>query len=862
MDLKQIKRLKLNSTNIQSALVSNNKRLKKIRSDENSFVRNQFINQKRSDKEQSIEKPPSKISRAIEFVKSRLISTPMSIFDKIKEFFALVLMGLLINQLPKIIKGLQEFFGKNPWIINGIKETIKNVGNGLKSLIDVVKMISDSVYENTPKQRKDIEDLINNIDSLLTGIENNLLGVIGNVIIGPPPPTVNNPDYSSFKSGGGMAALKKGSSVKEVIKRGKENINRYNSGPRSPTPAPALPSPLAPPSIPIQSFAKGGTVQKVPNTESNKKSINTRTFAKPGGTPSGRKAIKSAESFDKYKSNTVAKFTDIKIQENNNNLFEKLIENFKNLKSLMGDNKKGGGGGGGKEGNEIPLEGEVVKSDSSDFWLLSTVALYEGINQQGYADVAQVTYNRVGAPGDPWKTGGSIRSALLAPSQYTPVMRYGGPSAWGKIVDRESAVAFVKKNGKTPQQLDVSAAAILDPSKQSSAKTFIGPRDSFRSTSTENKSYNQLADDTEVTRNGHIFGFEPKGAQIEEFRKGKLKPANVPTIIEGEVITPYTPTELKGKNTAFQGSTGRSTGPHMHIGPMELLDPKTLAYVGKQSNQGLVDSRRAAFRVVKALIARKTRFVLSNLDVNRIYDPSRERLTDSQIQNLILAEQNAHISRSMESSWGGIDIVALGATDIPIPVGPVKYHPDGFGYRAQLLGTKGFVGHLTEGSKSTPLSQIEKPDVKPKIDPVIKQENLDRLKTVINSKPGSGEKVKIPGVGTYEKGRNVIGLPEDKYYDENGDRITKDEFYKRLERVKSQSNQISSASNLIEPNKLVKNNLQFDQEEFEQTIIIAQQPIITSGPPVPIPFPVKQRSTYSSKEVVNNQQSIIVRGLV
>jgi hypothetical protein len=207
----------------------------------------------------------------------------------------------------------------------------------------------------------------------------------------------------------------------------------------------------------------------------------------------------------------------------------------------------GGGGGGGDAGNII------VSSDQPDFWLLSTGALFENSNPQGAADVAQVIYNRVSAPGDPWNVDGSIRKAILSPSQFTPVSGYGGVSAWSKINNKQSAINFVKSNGKTQAQLESVASALLDTTRQRSAKTFVGPRDSFRATTKENKEYDQIARDTEVNRHGHIFGFEPAGAQIAAFRQGKLKPAEInKTIVSGKVSSGQLP--LTGDNGRIKPS--------------------------------------------------------------------------------------------------------------------------------------------------------------------------------------------------------------------------------------------------------------------------------------------------------------------
>jgi hypothetical protein len=57
----------------------------------------------------------------------------------------------------------------------------------------------------------------------------------------------------------------------------------------------------------------------------------------------------------------------------------------------------------------------------------------------------------------------------------------------------------------------------------------------------------------------------------------------------------------------------------------------------------------------------------------------------------------------------------------------------------------------------------------------------DRLKqSMKNAKdmtPGSGEKTRVPGVGTIQAGRNFFGQSETKYFDVSGNKIDKEEFY-------------------------------------------------------------------------------------
>jgi hypothetical protein len=177
-----------------------------------------------------------------------------------------------------------------------------------------------------------------------------------------------------------------------------------------------------------------------------------------------------------------------------------------------------------------------VTSDSPDFWLLVSAALFEnGIYTDGYqgaADVAQAIYNRVALPGWPK----SIRGVILQPGQFSPVGSYGGVEEWSKINSRESAIAFAKKyKGYSGNIVDRVAATLLDKLKQEKARTFVGPRDNFRNYASEAEK-NNLDDSTEARRYGHVFGFEPRGANIGRFKKGTLMPAEInKEIVSGKV---------------------------------------------------------------------------------------------------------------------------------------------------------------------------------------------------------------------------------------------------------------------------------------------------------------------------------------
>lgn len=561
MEATEVKKLKLNARRIHNTLLSNNKQLRKLRLSETSFLKNQETQEKRTLKEQSIEKP-SGVRKALSSIKDKIMSGPMSIFDKIKELFGIILVGFLVNALPGIIRKIKKFFDQNPGIINAIKETFKILGNLGYGLIKIVNSLTPKDQQKLTAEKDEVDKGINSLDGELNIIDRLMTNLFN--AFGAPTPQPAQPAGSAqqFAQSGGYGRYPTPQRKPTAPASSVPGIPAPSSTQQSPPPTsinfPPTPSTASPSNLPVQKFSKGGTVQGFQGGGTvyigkeggkKKKVTSSGTFARPGGTAKGKKARESVNAFEDFETNTKTSGFLLNVQDENNKSFNKLTKNLSIFGDLIRgrkDDKGGGGGpGGGPGGGQYP--GQVsVSSDSADFWLLSTGALFENSDPQGAADVAQVIYNRVAAPGDPWKTGGSIRKAILDPNQFTPVSGYGGPSEWDKIKDKKTAIAFVEKNGVPRSQLETISSALLDSSRQSSARTFVGPRDSFRATTHENIKYDQLADDTEVSRIGHIFGFEPRGAQIGKFRQGKLKPAQVSVETRGTVTPTAPPPRPKG----------------------------------------------------------------------------------------------------------------------------------------------------------------------------------------------------------------------------------------------------------------------------------------------------------------------------
>lgn len=87
------------------------------------------------------------------------------------------------------------------------------------------------------------------------------------------------------------------------------------------------------------------------------------------------------------------------------------------------------------------------------------------------------------------------------------------------------------------------------------------------------------------------------------------------------------------------------------------------------------------------------------------------------------------------------------------------------------------------GGGGISLSQSMNVDPKAKRAPTPKMSAEDIKKynnQIANLKPGSGEKVSIPGIGSVVAGRNLVGMSETKYFDPSGNSLSKFQWAQRM----------------------------------------------------------------------------------
>lgn len=478
------KRLKLNVTNIRSSLISNQKKIKKINSEKNKFVLIKKNQDEIKKKESKIESSSGKIS-PIQTIGKKLLSGPLSLIDKFKEFFGLILLGIVVNNLPTIIKNLQDvlgkikdFFDKRPWIGDVIKFGFKIIGKGIMGLAKVIKEVKPYIGGSFKFALDSIRSTKNQIGSLIQTFDELDLsfgGLLKDLDVDKIPDASKEPEkYSAFTAGGGKKALEeKGQSVDEVVEQGRKNISKYDTKPTQstqtkPTVQLQPPGSMYPVNPPTQKLAQGGTVGNIPPSEGTGrggpsdvaktspyllKSSPPRTpFARPGGTAIGRKTIKAVNYFENFKNNvSESEETSKKNEENNNSFFKilKKLNEIKNLKLKVKDDEAmrstdlpPGPGGTGPGGGISTGAAEVFEGNGAD-------RVWNFFKGKGLSDIAV----------------SGIMGNAQQESGFNPTAKNGDPNnpnfvgifqwdnkrsgdRWGQLVK------WAQKKGLNPESLD------------------------------------------------------------------------------------------------------------------------------------------------------------------------------------------------------------------------------------------------------------------------------------------------------------------------------------------------------------------------------------------------------------------------
>ena len=195
IQVKEVQKLKLNVTNINSFLKKSSKDYTKVKKDNKRLVSDQNKIKKTKEKEKTIEKKSvggSALSNVTDVAKSSA-----GIFDKILSFGGILLSGILLNALPSIKKKIDGFAEEN-------KEVIDNVVSALTVVKDFAVNLFDSFtgpysqegsldwlgkFNDSGKLEsgvlKEVEKAFNSVGRMINAIDKALggEGKIGNALI-------------------------------------------------------------------------------------------------------------------------------------------------------------------------------------------------------------------------------------------------------------------------------------------------------------------------------------------------------------------------------------------------------------------------------------------------------------------------------------------------------------------------------------------------------------------------------------------------------------------------------------------------------------------------------------------------------
>ena len=144
MEIQQVNSLKLNAKKINSVLIKGNSDVKKLKADEKSLLL-KIDDQRKKKIEESKVESRGKFKIPGQGVLGKVTKPVMGVFDKLLDFFGNILLGVLIEELPRAIAAAQKFFDDNPWIIPTFKNIFKFLGNTLMGMIDLANTIKPSV---------------------------------------------------------------------------------------------------------------------------------------------------------------------------------------------------------------------------------------------------------------------------------------------------------------------------------------------------------------------------------------------------------------------------------------------------------------------------------------------------------------------------------------------------------------------------------------------------------------------------------------------------------------------------------------------------------------------------------------------
>ena len=154
LQVKEVQKLKLNVTNINSFLKKSNKNYIKLKKKNSTLILNQMKRRRQSEKEKIIESKNLK-GGGLSQVGNIIKSSGGDIFSKILEFGSIVLTGILVQNLPKIIETVRS-------VIDSIVEFVTPI----QSAFNLIKGFMEGSFnkEEYDMDKKRVDDKLEELN--------------------------------------------------------------------------------------------------------------------------------------------------------------------------------------------------------------------------------------------------------------------------------------------------------------------------------------------------------------------------------------------------------------------------------------------------------------------------------------------------------------------------------------------------------------------------------------------------------------------------------------------------------------------------------------------------------------------------
>ena len=360
MEVKEVKKLKINAESIRSTLFESNKKLIKLRKDENSLLKKREDTEKKKKKEvflESIKKGFSNLKP-----KKQKKTAGGSMLDNIMAFFGLIGGALFAKALPGLIAGVERFIN---WA-KGVFEAIKSFMNKIDTAITRFVQVYEASPFNVEEVDKNKEELEKKVDELKQ--------------------SVDGADAISSKLKGQVED--KTNELEESKKKQEEM--RSNAGNLTDETSALIRQELAPvENLSVQERVEGdgGSSSIIPsNINLNNVADSEKFFNKiinqqveefdRGGLVDGLKTSLSSgggaiEQFEAFKNNLISQRGIIESQEGTNNALLDIIDN---LQSMFG-----------KRNQTLPMSNEDSYEKIKDM-ILSLLVAFEAISKELQTD--------------------------------------------------------------------------------------------------------------------------------------------------------------------------------------------------------------------------------------------------------------------------------------------------------------------------------------------------------------------------------------------------------------------------------------------------------------------------------------------